>query len=45
LQGFPIRHLPAGVRPNFIVILADDLGWDDLGINNPKYARTPNLDR
>jgi hypothetical protein len=25
--------------------LTDDLGWEILGINNPKYARTPNLDR
>jgi hypothetical protein len=25
--------------------LTDYLGWDDPGINNPKYARTPNLDR
>jgi hypothetical protein len=44
-QGFPIKQLPDGARPNFIVILTDDLGRDDVGINNPKYARTPNLNR
>jgi arylsulfatase A-like enzyme len=32
-------------QPNIVVILADDLGWGDLGIyGHPKF-RTPNLDR
>ncbi|WIA17485.1 hypothetical protein OEZ85_014324 [Tetradesmus obliquus] len=35
----------AGTRPNFIVILTDDLGWDDVGLHNPGYARTPNIDK
>ncbi|NXA48588.1 ARSG Arylsulfatase, partial [Nothocercus julius] len=35
---------PAGARPNFIVILADDLGWGDLGANWPSTKETPHLD-
>jgi arylsulfatase A-like enzyme len=32
-------------KPNFIVILADDLGYGDLGCDGGKVIRTPNLDR
>ncbi|XP_071987874.1 arylsulfatase G [Engystomops pustulosus] len=33
-------------QPNFIVILADDMGWGDLGANMaPERSHTPNLDR
>ena len=32
-------------RPNFIFILADDLGYMDIGANNPKtFYETPNID-
>ncbi|XP_019902293.2 arylsulfatase G isoform X5 [Esox lucius] len=34
-------------RPNFIIILADDIGWGDLGANQQerqKLSNTPNLD-
>lgn len=31
-------------RPNFLVILADDLGWGDLGANWAETKETPNLD-
>lgn len=33
------------VRPNFVVIVADDLGWADLGCYGGGYHETPNLDR
>lgn len=35
-----------GKTPNFIVILADDVGWGDLDANQPEEGtnNTPNLD-
>ncbi|MES2722271.1 MAG: sulfatase [Pseudomonadota bacterium] len=34
-----------GRQPNFIVILADDLGYGDLGCDGGTIIRTPNLDQ
>jgi len=35
----------AKARPNFLFILADDLGWKDLGCQGSSFYDTPNLDR
>jgi arylsulfatase A-like enzyme len=32
-------------KPNFLFILADDLGWKDLGCYGSTFYETPNLDR
>ncbi len=31
-------------QPNIIFILADDVGWSEVGFNNPKKKYTPNID-
>src|SRR5712692_4004445 len=32
-------------RPNFILIIADDMAWDDWGAYGHKMIRTPNIDQ
>lgn len=32
-------------RPDIVVVLVDDLRWDDLGATGHPFARTPHLDR
>jgi arylsulfatase A-like enzyme len=36
---------PQPRRPNLLLILADDLGWGDVGFNGRRDWPTPNLDR
>jgi len=36
---------PAPRRPNVVFIMADDLGWTDLGCQGSRYYETPNIDR
>src|SRR6478736_694082 len=50
LGGWGAAFVQAGsttmpARPNVVFILADDLGWGDLGCYGHKQIRTPNLDR
>lgn len=40
-----VMSATAATRPNVIVILADDLGWTDLGCFGSDYYQTPNIDR
>ena len=32
-------------KPNVLLILVDDMGWGDIGYNNPTKVYTPNLDK
>ncbi|XP_054918108.1 N-acetylgalactosamine-6-sulfatase-like isoform X3 [Dermacentor andersoni] len=38
-------HVDAAARPNFIIMLMDDMGWGDLGILGNPAKETPNLDK
>lgn len=33
------------MRPNVLVLLTDDQGWGDLGVQGAKDIATPNLDK
>ena len=45
LVFFPASAAARPVRPNVLFILADDLGYMDIGANNPKtFYETPNVD-
>ncbi|MFM7135698.1 MAG: sulfatase-like hydrolase/transferase [Planctomycetota bacterium] len=35
----------AGRRPNIVFVMADDLGWTDLGCQGSGYYETPTIDR
>lgn len=43
--GLPARAEEPGVRPNVVFVLADDLGFGDLGCYGQKKIRTPSIDR
>lgn len=39
-----LSALAAGTQPNIVHIVADDLGWKDVGFNGATDIKTPNLD-
>jgi arylsulfatase A-like enzyme len=43
-EACPARSGPAGEKLNIVVILADDLGWRDLGCTGSPFYETPALD-
>lgn len=40
-----MRTNAADVRPNFVIIMADDLGYADIGCFGSRRVRTPHIDR
>ena len=38
-----LTQILAAKKPNVLIIIADDLGWNDISLHNP-YFHTPNID-
>ena len=45
LATFALAANAAVTKPNIVYILADDLGWTDLGCQGSQYYETPSIDR
>uniref|UniRef100_A0A8D2CTI2 Arylsulfatase G n=1 Tax=Sciurus vulgaris TaxID=55149 RepID=A0A8D2CTI2_SCIVU len=45
LMDFCLRGKTTGQKPNIVIILADDMGWGDLGANWAETMDTANLDK
>ena len=45
LWNFPVLAATQRPRPNFVLIIADDMNWDDCGAYVHPTIRTPNIDR
>ena len=44
-QNLPTPQPASQTQPNIVFIMADDLGWQDVGFMGSSYFKTPNLDK
>ena len=40
-----VGSVKAQDKPNFVMMIADDVSWDDIGCYGNKQVKTPNIDR
>jgi hypothetical protein len=40
-----VYRAEADVRPNFVIVMSDDMGWGDAGANWPETVDTRTIDR
>ena len=45
ISGFLNLSAKETIRPNIILVMADDQGWGQTGYNNHPFLKTPNLDK
>lgn len=43
--GEPSHERATNTRPNFVLIIADDISWNDIGAYGHPHIHTPNLDK
>jgi len=41
----PVYGAEADVRPNFVIVMSDDMGWGDVGANWPETVDTRTIDK
>jgi hypothetical protein len=41
----PTYTAETDLRPNIVIVLADDMGWGDVGANWPETVDTPTIDK
>src|SRR4051794_35275778 len=39
-----LARAAAAPRPNIVILLSDDMGWDQVGFNGSKEVPTPHID-
>lgn len=40
-----VYRAESDVRPNFVIVMSDDMGWGDVGANWPETVNTHTIDK